>query len=157
MKYMNKRAALIFPLIAIFVSGCSNVKYNASFIDDIGQHINEGFAHENEVNISFSESDKPKKIYYVVDNDEKYATAFNNEYKIDVNYEKQFLLVCSFVSIYQRKHNLDMLKITDGVLTIKCGHEKGADGTGYACSPYQRWCAILMDAVEYGAIDFIGE
>lgn len=154
---MKNKNAILLLLIAISISGCSNVKYHGKLIDDVGQHINENFANEHQVDITFSESDKPEKIFYAINSDEKYDVVFESEYKIDVNYEQQFLIVCSFVSIYRMEHNLDELDVSDNVLIIKCKSKKCADGTGCACSPYQRWCAILMDVVDYSSIDFTGE
>lgn len=151
----NKTAILLF-IIALSISGCSNVKFHGKLIDDVGQHIYETFANEHQVNITSSESDKPKKIFYVIDSDEKYDLVFNSDYKIDVNYEQQFLILCSFVSIYNLEHSLDKLDVSDNVLIIKC-KANTSFGRNWVCAPYQRWCAIKMDVVEYSTIDFTGE
>lgn len=154
---LNNKIATLFLLIVLSVSSCSNVKYNGKLIDDVGQFVNESFASEHQVNTTFSKSDKPKKLFYEIDSDEKYKIVFKDEYKTDVDYGKQFLIVCSFVSIYKKKHYLDKLFLNNNTLVIECVHQKGADGSGYACAPYQRWCAILMDIIEYNTIDFTGE
>ena len=154
---MNKRIFLLFLLTILSISGCSNVGYHGKFFDDIEQNIAEDFLNEHQVNTTFSKSDKPKKLFYCVDDDEKFATVFKNDYVMSIDYEKQFLIVCSFVSVYKRGHNLNKLYLNDDALIIRCSHLKCADGTGCACSPYQRWCAVLMDVVEYKTIDFTGE
>ena len=108
---LNNKIATLFLLIVLSVSSCSNVKYNGKLIDDVGQFVNESFASEHQVNTTFSKSDKPKKFFYEIDSYEKYKIVFKDEYKTDVDYGKQFLIVCSFVSIYKKKHAIINLAI----------------------------------------------
>lgn len=154
---MKTRAALLFPVVSLLLSGCSNIKYNGNFYDDLEEKLTQSFLDEHKINTSSSQNDLPRQIIYVVDSLEKYNAAFKGDYKIDINYEKELMFLCSFVSTYKIDHHLSSLEIKDNVLTIECDYKKGIPGTGYACTPYQRWCAVTMSKVEYQSTIFIGE
>ena len=147
----------IASMLLFLIPACASNKFNSKYFDDIEKYIKEEFISEHEVNLSTKPNDKPKQIIIPVGDIETYNTVFKDDYRIDVDFDKQMIFVCSFFSIYRKEHYLEAVRLADENLVIECTHEKCAGGTGCVCAPYQRWCAIRMDIVEYSDISFVGE
>lgn len=155
MKNVVKRSFLTIPLVSLLLTSCGTAKYGASFYDDVEEQLTAVF-------IDFhtdpsGEKNLPTTQVYVVDSDRLYDEVFKPDYKKDIDFEKQFIVLFSFRSIYKNEHYLSSIDLSDGVLKIECDYKKGSPGTGYACAPYDRWCYIQMDIVEYNTISFVGE
>jgi len=154
---MKNKCGLCFPIIAILLFGCSKVGHNAKLYDDVEGRLNVSFVSEHKLDISTWGTFEPDSFVFVVDSVQKYGTAFNEDYQIDIDYEKQFLILHSFISFHRKDHYINSITVSDGALMIECDYKHGFPGMNFTCSPYQRWCAIVMDIVEYNSIAFIGE
>ena len=153
----NCLTGLLLSLFAFSITSCADVKYNAKLFDDAQNNLLEEFVNNNEINLSSGESDKPKRIIYSVKDKETYDLAFKADYEVKVDFDKQFLIIFSFLSVYKTDHYLKKTDVQNGELIITCSCKTGKPGTGSACSPYQRWCFVKMDIIDYAAISFIGE
>ena len=154
MHFLTKLTTLL--VFSATLASCSGHKYNAQMFDDIEQSINIDFIENNKINTS-SIKDRSKQVIQPVYSDEQFEIVFKSDYKIDLDYNKQFLIVFSFTSIYKNGHYLKEISLNNGELVITCDFKEGAFNTGYACEPYQRWCSIKMDLVDYNEITFKGE
>lgn len=149
------RLSLLFLVFSIV--SCSGVRYNAKLFDDAENDLGKEFVMANKLNLSSKDANNKRLIIFPVTNVESYHSVFVANYEMEVDFGKQFIIVFSFVSVYKKNHYLKSVDLKDGQLTISCYCKSSLIATGSACSPYQRWCFVKMDVVDYTSISFTGE
>ncbi|WP_285819603.1 hypothetical protein [Bacteroides acidifaciens] len=158
-KILLSGVIIIMSLISLV--GCGRNKYNASLFDDAGGWIKEEFANDNLIcgvyyeDMDFIADDSyPKARTFIVDNQEKYDQILLADItELDVNFEKQMLVVYTFTTIYHRKNSIKNLSVHNQTLNINYKMESKF-GVGDASQPYQRWFVVKLDTLEITSVDF---
>ena len=154
-QHMKKKHAGVhlLLLVACVISGCSSDRFHGRFFDDVEEHLKAEFVDSNRIGTSSSEN----AVIYPMTSQSACQAVFYEDYELEISYDEQFVIVFSFVSIYQTEHYLKSINVHGGNLSVKCGCRSGKSGTGSACAPYQRWCMVKMDIVDFETVSFKGE
>lgn len=145
---------LVFIMIFSFLTGCSNIKYNAQLFDSATDWIKEDFINDNLVGYS-ANSTYPTERVFVVKNQEEYNEIFiksNDDF--DIDFDTQMLVVYTFETIYHRNNSLVSLEVNEDVLNITYKMEKKS-GVGDASQPYQRWFVVRLDKLDVDSVVFV--
>lgn len=144
---------IAFSILIFTLNSCKiNNDYNAVFYDDATNWISDEFLVENKV--EFEGTNYPKTLVFVIKNDDRFQEIFKNEIEdLNINFEKQFLAIYTFSTVYHRKYNLVNIIDKDAIITINFSMEK-KNGIGDASMPYQRWFVIKLDNIDFTSIVF---
>lgn len=161
---------IILGLMLMFMSslimmGCSNLSYNAKLYN-ADNWINNDFADNNLIrNVYYSRSDSDEKFFsddetypesriFIIEDLEEHNTIFNNDIEdLNVDFNKQVLILYTFRAINHRNLKLTSVNLQDKILKITY-ETIFKSGTGDTSTPYQRWIVIKLDKVEMEAVEF---
>ncbi|MDE7405423.1 MAG: hypothetical protein K2M89_00930 [Clostridiales bacterium] len=171
MKKVIQSIAII--VVGLFImTGCrtgnGNIAYNA-VLYNADNWINEDFANDNMIrNIHYYDDEHNEIIFtndesypssrtFIVENLEDYDKIFiNNINELDVDFNKQMLIVYTFMAISRKKLTLVSTDLQDKKLKITYKSISKA-GVGDTCMPYQRWIVIKQDKVEVESVEFVSK
>lgn len=158
-------SAVIICCLAFSLFGCSNLSYNAKLYN-AENRINNDFAINNLIrNVYYSQSDSDEKFFsddetypesrtFIIENLEEYNKIFNNNIEdLNVDFNKQMLIVYTFRATDHRNLKLISVNLQDKLLKITF-ETIFESGTGDTSTPYQRWIVIKLDKVEMESIEF---
>lgn len=150
---------------SLFMMGCNHSSYNAKLYD-ASNWINNDFADNNLIrNVYYSQSDSDEKFFlddetypesrtFIIENLEEYNKIFNNNVEdLNVDFNKQVLIVYTFRSTDHRNLKLISANLQDKILEITF-ETIFKSGTGDTSTPYQRWMVIKLDKVEIESVEF---
>jgi hypothetical protein len=131
---------------------------------DADNWINDEFANTNLIrNVYYSyddeiffteDEDYPLSKTYIVENIEEYDKIFlNNINELNIDFNKQMLIVYSFGAINHRELKLVSTDLQDKILKITF-KSISKTGVGDTSMPYQRWIVIKQDKVEVASTEF---
>ena len=162
---ITKFVSLLLSVIMLScaLTSCSAlniIKYNAKLYSDAHKWINEDFLKENMVYGAFYNNENGERVYdrispksrtFVIENDEQYNQVFK-EKSLDVDFEKEFIILYVFSDTSPREYVLTGLKLNDKklIIQIKLQFSLADD----ACMPTQRCLVLKMDKVEVENVEF---
>lgn len=161
--------ALALAIVPIFgVAGCGN-KYHAVLYSKSNEWIDEDFLKENHVkgyypNDEYIEGEVDGGDKYIYDNDSPASRTFIitdaeklnaifTKCTVDVNFDKEMVILYIFSDVYPRGYRLKTLKMDGQSLNIyyKLENKKGND----AVMLYQRCFMVVLDKLDIEAVEFI--
>lgn len=157
-------SVVIVCCLAFSLFGCSNLSYNAKLYN-ADTWINNDFADNNLIrNVYYSQSDSDEKFFsddetypesrtFIIENLKEYNKIFNNIEDLNVDFDKQVLIVYTFRATDHRNLKLISVNLQDKILKITF-ETIFKSGTGDTSTPYQRWIVIKLDKVEMEAVEF---
>ena len=169
------RAVLLTALITIFLLSCAAgvlvacneaKKYHAEFYDDVEEFMNDEFLKENRVGNAYYPNEyyiegvnerfiydetSPRTRTFIVDDEESFAQMFN-VFPVEIDFEKQTLIVYMFRVINGRSHYMNKLQVEGGILRVKIKEEnrKSDDTT----MPGRKCVAVVIDKLEIASVEF---
>ena len=157
-------STVIVCCLAFSLFGCGNLSYNAKLYN-ADTWINNDFADNNLIrNVYYSQSDSDEKFFsddetypesrtFIIENLKEYNKIFNNIEDLNVDFNKQMLIVYAFRATDHRNLKLISVNLQDKLLKITF-ETIFKSGTGDTSTPYQRWIVIKLDKVERESIEF---
>ena len=146
----------IFCLALFIPAGCDlgyvyNGEYEYRLYDKVNDDIYEEVLQNNITYDIFIESEEkyadetyPKRIYYVIDSEEKFDEFFKQETEIKPDFETETLFLCFLTSIYSNYIVTD-IKAEETILTISLRVKKVTFlPSGTASAPHQRAVAVVV-------------
>ena len=169
------RAVLLTALITILLFSCAAgvltacneaKKYHAEFYDDVEEFMNDEFLKENRVGKAYYPNEyyiegiterffydeiSPRTRTFIVDDEESFAQMFN-VFPVEIDFEKQTLIVYMFRVINGRSHYMNKLQVEGGILRVKIKEEnrKSDDTT----MPGRKCVAVVIDKLEIASVEF---
>ena len=162
-------AALVCLLVcaAGVLTACDEAKkYHAEFYDDVEEFMNDEFLKENRVGKAYYPNEyyiegiterffydeiSPRTRTFIVDDEESFAQMFN-VFPVEIDFEKQTLIVYMFRAINGRSHYMNKLQVEGGILRVKIKEEnrKSDDTT----MPGRKCVAVVIDKLEISSAEF---
>lgn len=144
----------IFLIALLTLTGCTENKYNASLSDNAREWVKDEFADDNPTKGLNANGSYPESRTFIIDTQEKYDEILLSDIdELNIDFEKQMLVVYNFTTIYHRKYYLSGLNADNRVLSINYKMETKS-GTGDASLPYQRWFVIKLDNLDIDSVEF---
>ena len=147
---LMKKAMICFVTIfacLILTVGCNT--YNAKLYNIYYSQSGSG------ENVLSDDETYPESRTFIVENSEVYNRIFNNDIEnFDVDFNKQMLIVYTFMAINHRNLKLISVNLQDAILRITF-ESVSKSGIGDTCIPYQRWIVIKLDKIEVKSVEFI--
>ena len=149
-KHFFKTISFCVMFLIVCMTGCGTIKYNAKLYDNATKWINEDFIKNNFTSGAFyddmqTDESYPSSRTIIIKSNEEKLSCFNSEFDVEVNFEKEMLIVYTWTTVYHRDCRLKSLKVTDDVLCINYSFAPVAIGVGDASRPFQRWVIIKLD------------
>lgn len=147
-------------------------EYGATLINDIRQFMREDFLEENRtygvhyVARAYDEetgtwtedvakiTEGPRTREFIVNNEEEYLKIFNDLSSIDINFEKQMLVVHMFTTTNPNPLVLTDFKVSNSELFVTFKAKPSKIGVKNATEPGQACMAIIMDKVDITSASF---
>lgn len=172
-KITLKLAALGIALTCLFayaagvLVACNEAKkHHAEFYDDVEQFMDDEFLKENRVGKAYYPNEyyiegiterffydeiSPRTRTFIVDDEESFAQMFN-VFPVEIDFEKQTLIVYMFRVINGRSHYMNKLQVEGGILRVKIKEEnrKSDDTT----MPGRKCVAVVIDKLEIASVEF---
>lgn len=157
----------LFACAAGVLVACNEAKkYHAEFYDDVEEFMNDEFLKENRVGKAYYPNEyyiegiterffydeiSPRTRTFIVDDEESFAQMFN-VFPVEIDFEKQTLIVYMFRVINGRSHYMNKLQVEGGILRVKIKEEnrKSDDTT----MPGRKCVAVVMDKTEISSAAF---
>ena len=122
--------ALALTLTVVAVTLSSVIKNKAVIYDNEAEWIREEFYEKNRVygamydRETLRDESYPKTRTFIVRTQEEFDKMFIDENHIEVDFEKEMLLVYTYKATYTRKIDVKKLKDEDGVLKVELKMKK---------------------------------
>lgn len=145
-------------MLGIFV-GCRANKYNAIVCDEPNRWLREDFLSENLISGAYydekiyTDDIYPSSRTFIIDNNECFNEIFQSS-SLDVNFEREMLVLHTFVSIYTRPIEIKEVSVEESVLQIEFIMGKAQKGTGDAIRPFQRYLLVKLDKLAVTSAEF---
>jgi len=88
---------------------------------------------------------------FIVSDRQAYDEIFNDSVGVDVDFDNEMIIVCTFGIEYVHPFNIYNIELSNGILEIKYSIQL-IRGTGSAVPPYQRWVAVKLDKLDIDSI-----
>jgi len=150
--------ALILTLVAVTLS--SVIKNKAAIYDNEAEWIREEFYEQNRVygamydRETLRDESYPKTRTFIVRTQEEFDKMFIDENHIEVDFEKEMLLVYTYKATYTRKMKIKRIKEDNGIMEVELDVEKVKLGVGASCSPFQRYVVLKVDKKDITSVEF---
>lgn len=136
--------------LIVCITGCSTIKYHAKLYDNAIEWIKEDFIKSNPTSGAFYDDMQTDESYpasrtMIIKSEEEKLGCFNNNFDVEVDFEKEMLIIYTWTTVYHRDCRLKGLKVTDGILWISYSFAPVAIGVGDVSRPFQRWVIIKLD------------
>ena len=127
-------------------------EYEYRLYDKANDDIHEEVLQNNITYDSFIESEQkyadetyPKRIYYVIDSEEKFDEFFKEETEIKPDFETETLFLCFLTTNYNGlKYIITNIDVNDNQLILSIQTEKFILPRGTASAPQQRVVAVIV-------------
>ena len=172
---MKKRkilaAALALLILLQLFAGCSSVaRFDATLYGYTNDWMDEAFLKENRikgawydnedyvphtsgVKKGWYEENAPESRTFIITTKEEYASFFPSS-TVDINFEKEIVVLYMCLSVTPRGYCLKDLKVSDDVLTVKVEQEPVEQGIKDACMPYARCFMLKMKKTDIDQVVF---
>lgn len=156
---IKKAVIFIMTLACLFcLAGCGN-KYNAEIVSDSynnsGEWLNEDVKNQSCVApVGYAATaDCPKSRTFLIKSEEEKCNILNGNFDVEVNFEREMLIVYTWATEYRRPCYIKVLELKDEILYIDFYMQRGQFGHGDACMPYQRWFVIKLDLLSITSVE----
>ena len=171
---MKKRkivaAGLVLLILFNLLSACASIRFGATLYNDkdVEEWLDEAFLKENPISgarypnenytgphgsepSTIRYPDAPKTRVFIITDGEEYEKIIPH-YSIEVDFEKQMVILYTFSVDSSRDFNLKSVKVNDGALTVKIKQEASnvLDGS----MPGQGWVMLTMKKMEISEVKF---
>lgn len=167
MKHIRLRMSIaLMSLLMLFTFCACGASHNATVVhDQATEWINEAFLTEHYTGgIYLDEMDTvtdrdfyPDSRTFIVDSQEDYDEIFRSDAAIEVDFETEMLLVCTFTSHYVRPVVITALRRQGSTLSVILKEKRASSGlaltVGAACAPYQRYVVLRLDKLTVTHVD----
>ena len=162
---MKKRkiiaATLVLLLLLQLLTACAGARYGAALYSDVGDWIDEAFLKENKVkgayyrNENYTEENRyeekewlrekegPSSRTFVVTTEEEYGAIFPNA-TLDVDFEKQMVILYLCTDTSPRDYYIEEMKMHDDALNVTVKLESGKPGVDDSDPPHLRCMMLVM-------------
>ena len=174
---MKKRkivaAGLVLLILFNLLSACASIRFGATLYNDkdVKAWLDEAFLKENPISgasyhnenytgphgnepRSITYPDAPKTRVFIITDAEEYEKILPHS-SIEVDFEKQMVILYTFSVDSSRGFNLKSVKVDDGALTVQIKKEESSTPNVVDSStPGQGWVMLTMKKTEISEVKF---
>ena len=151
---------LIFLFLILTCSSCSS-KYHAKIYDFADDYFKPDFLENNKINgVCYGDGDPledetlPKNRTFIIKTFEEMDSMMINNDDLNINFDKQMLIVYTFISDVKEKLHIKNIKVSDSNLKIELNTYYLSFGRTNSCAFYQRIIIIKLDKLDFTNVEF---
>ncbi|MBQ9520453.1 MAG: hypothetical protein IJR67_03145 [Acholeplasmatales bacterium] len=123
--------------------------------NEIPESIGSDLIHDESgyYTVFYQYNDCPRERQFIIESDEDFRNVFKDDSSIELNFEKQRIVLYTYASYYRQQFLFDKIIVeNDTIICYYYRYHKKATGDGGP--PYQRWIYIVCNKTDISKYSF---